>query len=221
MKKMLGIIALVVATFTTGHTQIVNWRSLQENQPNLVQLDFGLDYGTTVQLGYSRAFDWFRPVVLGLDFSSPMGNVLVDDFKVRLGGQMEVLQIGGFSATVRIQSNFRRYENQMVEIVSFGSDLGLVTGYYASTWHVAGEFGFDKSIVSHFGHSDIMRSSFPAIRDGWFLPTGGNYYYGIQAGKTLGDTYALSLRVGATDAQFDDENSMLPYYIQAGLGIRF
>jgi hypothetical protein len=155
-----------------------------------------------------------------MDYSSPMGENLLDDFKLRLGGQVEVLHLDGFSATVRVLSSLRRYENQMVRIVSFGADLGLVAGYYSRTWHAAGEFGFDKSIVSHLKHSDIMRSNFPGIRDGWFMPSGGHYYYGIQAGKTLGETYALTLRVGVTDAQFDDKDALVPYYVQLGVGMR-
>ncbi len=221
MKRMLVGLLLVTLASATSYTQNVNWRSLQSDQRNLVQFDFGYDYGATVQIGYSRAFNWFRPVVVGMDYSSPMGRNLVDDFKVRLAGQIEVIQLDGFSTTLKLMSSLRRYENQMVRIVSFGSDFTFVTGYYASTWHAAGEFGFDKSIVSHLKHSDIMRDNFPTIRDGWFIPTGGNYYYGIQAGKTLGETYALSLRLGATNAQFDDEDAVVPYYVQVGLGIRF
>lgn len=221
MKKMFVVLALVMTVAETGYTQNVNWRSLWLDQRNSIQLDFGYDYGTIIQLGYSRAFNWFRPVVVSLDYSSPMGMNLVDDFKVRLGGQIEVIQFDGFSATLKLMSSLRRYKNPMVRIVSFGSDFTLVTGYYAPTWHAAGEFGFDKSIVSHVKHSDIMRENFPLIRDGWYIPSGGHYYYGIQAGKTLGETYALSLRLGATNAQSGDEDAMVPYYVQLGLGIRF
>jgi hypothetical protein len=150
-----------------------------------------------------------------------MGSDLLDDFKVRVGGQLEAFQLDGFSATVRVLSNLRRYENQLVRIVGFGADIALVTGYYASAWHAAAELGFDKSIVTHLKHSGVMRSNFPGIRDGWFMPSGGHYYYGIQAGKTLGESYALTLRVGRTSAQFDDEDALVPYYVQLGLGLRF
>lgn len=221
MKTIVATVLIMIAVFHTGFSQNVNWRSLGEVQRNIVQFDFGYDYGAISQLGYGRAFSWFRPVVVSLDYSFPMGKDLVDDFKVRLGGQMEVLQIDGFSATVKLMGSLRRYENPLVRIVSFGSDFALVTGYYSSTWHAAGEFGFDKSVVSHLKHSDIMRSNFPAIRDGWYIPSGGHYYYGIQAGKTLGETFALSLRAGATNAQFDNEDAVVPYYVQVGLGIRF
>jgi hypothetical protein len=162
-----------------------------------------------------------RPAVVGLDYSFPMGRDLTDDFKVRLGGQMEIVEIAGFSVTIKISSSFRRYQTQLVRIASFGSDFGLLAGYYRATWYAAGEFGFDKSITSHLKHSEIMRAYFPAIRDGWYLPSGGHFYYGIQGGKTIGESFDLSLRLGATKVQFNDEEAVLPVYLQLGLGFRF
>jgi hypothetical protein len=220
MKKLI-VVMLVMALVEAGYAQNVNWRSLREDQRNVVQMNFGYDFGATAQIGYSRSFAWIRPVLLGLDYSFPMGNVLTDDFKVRIGGQMEIVDAGGFSATVRILSNLRRYQNTLVRIIGFGSDLALLAGYYQTTWHAGGEIGFDKSIVSHLKHSDVMKASFPGIRDGWYIPTGGHWYYGIQAGKTLGETFDLSLRAGATNAQDHDENAAIPFYLQLGVGIRF
>ncbi len=221
MKKVVVVILFVLALAETGYPQNVNWRSLREDQRNVVQLNFGYDFGATAMLGYSRSFTLVRPVILGLDYSFPMGSDLLDDFRVRIGAQVEVVQIGGFSATLKILSNFRRYQNPMVRIVSFGSDFAALAGYYKPTWHAAGELGFDKSITSYLKHSDVMKADFPGIRDGWYVPTGGHWYYGVQAGKTIGESFDLSLRLGLTNAQDDDENAVLPYYAQLGLGVRF
>jgi len=221
MKNLVKEILVVMALAEVGYSQNINWRSLREDRPNVLQLTFGYDYGVTAQLGYSRSFTLIRPVVVGLDFSVPMGDVLLDDFKVRIGGQVEIVQAGAFSVTVKIASNFRRYQTQLVRIVSFGSDFAAVVGYYKSTWYAAGEFGFDKAVTSYLKHSDIMRAYYPAIRDGWYVPTGGNFYYGIQGGKTIGETLELTLRMGGTRAQMHDEGAVLPYYAQLGLGVRF
>ena len=221
MKNIIAAMIIMMAVSEAGYSQNINWRSLREDQRNVVQLNGGYDFGATAQVGYARSFSLIRPIVVGLDYSFPMGNNLTDDFKVRLGGQMEIVEIGGFSATIKIYSNFRRYQMQLVRIVSFGSDFGLLAGYYTSTWYAAGEFGFDKAIVSQLKHSDIMRANFPGIRDGWYIPTGGNYYYGIQGGKTIGETFEISLRLGATSAQDHDENDAIPLYLQLGLGMRF
>ena len=221
MKQSTAVMIIVMALVEAGYSQNINWRSLSEDQRNVIQFSVGYDFGATAQLGYSRSFTLIRPVIVGLDYSFPMGSDLTDDFKVRLGAQIEVVEIGGFSATIRISSVFRRYQTELVRIASFGSDFAVLAGYYKPTWYVAGEFGFDKSITSHLKHSDIMKANFPGIRDGWYLPSGGHYYYGIQAGKTIGESFDLSLRMGATNAQANDENAVLPYYLQLGLGMRF
>jgi hypothetical protein len=221
MKKIAAVMILVMAMVGVSSSQNVNWRSLGEGQRNVIQFNFGYDFGATAQVGYAHSFTIILSVLVGLDYSFPMGGVLLDDFKVRLGGQIEVVEIGGFSATVKIMSNLRRYQTQLVRIVSFGSDFAALAGYYRPTWYAAGEFGFDKSITSYLKHSDLMKAVFPAIKDGWYIPSGGHYYYGIQAGKTIGETFELSLRMGATRVQFDDEEAMLPYYAQLGLGVRF
>ena len=221
MKRIAVVMMLAMALAAMGYAQNINWRSLNQDQRNIVQLNFGYDFGVTSQLAYNRSVEFFRPMVLGLDYSFPMGNNLTDDFKVRVGGQMEIVEVGGFSATLKIMGNLRRFQNALASVVSFGSDFAVLAGYYAPAWYAAGEFGFDKSITSYLKHSDLMKADFPGIRDGWYIPTGGHYYYGIQAGKTIGDSYDLSLRLGATRAQDSDENAMLPYYVQMGFGIRF
>jgi hypothetical protein len=220
MKKAMAVLAILLAAAHAGQAQTINWRSLRDDHRDLIHLSAGYDYGATAQLGYSRSIDFVRPVILGLDYSFPMGRDLFDDFKVRLGGQMEVMAIGGFSASVKIASVFRRQETALVRIASFGSDFAILTGFYQRTWFVAGEFGFDKAITSHLKHSDVMRASFPGIRDGWYVPTGGNFYYGIEGGGTIGGIFDLTMRIGATQAQAHDENAVIPLYLQVGVGMR-
>jgi hypothetical protein len=222
MKRTMSVVLLLMVLAATGNSQNVNWKTSSEDQRNLIHINAGYDYGVTTQVGYYRSLTIIRPVLLGLDYSVPMGSHLLDDFKVRLGAQVELVEIGGFLTTVKIMSSFRRYENPLVRIVSFGSDFAVVAGYYDPAWYAAGEFGFDKSIVSNLKHSDTMRKYvYSGIRDGWYIPTGGNYYYGIQAGKSISRSLDLSLRLGATTAQDHDKNAVLPFYAQLGLGVKF
>lgn len=141
----------------------------------------------------------------------------MDDFKARIGGQIEVLEIGGFSLSASIMGNFRRYESALVRISSFGAELSAVAGYYTPGWYLAGELGFDKSIISNLKHSDIMKDSFNEINDGWYIPSGGHYIYGVQAGKRLGRSMEITLRAGLTNAQGGHLDALLPYYAQIGI----
>jgi hypothetical protein len=211
----------LMAVAKVSNAQNVNWRSLNEEKQNLVYLNFGYDFGVTTQFGYGHTIKTFKPVLLNVDYSFPMGNNLVDDFKVRYGGQIELVEINEFSVTAKIYGNFRRYRTEMVRIASFGSEFSVLAGYYKSTWHIAGEFGYDKSITSNLKHSDIMKDNYPNIQDGWDIPSGGNYFYGIQASKSIGKSYDISLRLGAINAQGKDENALLPNYAQIGLIKRF
>lgn len=221
MKTSAAVLIVVIALTEPSLSQNVNWRSVREDQQNLLQFNFGYDFGVTTQMSYNRILPLFKPAMVGLDISFPMGERLLDDFKVRLGGEIEVMEIGGFSATVKIASVFRRYQSQLVKIEGFGSEFAVMAGYSTPSWSIGGEFGFDKAITSRLVHSGIMKEMYPQIKDGWYVPTGGHYFYGIQAGKSIGETFDLSLRLGKTTAQADDENALIPFYFQMGLGVKF
>lgn len=102
LKNLVKLLLVAMALADAGYSKNVNWRSLRDDQRNIVQFNSGYDYGVTAQVAYNRSLSMFRPVVVGLDFSVPMGNVLLDDFKVRLGGQMEIVDLDGFSTTIKI-----------------------------------------------------------------------------------------------------------------------
>ena len=213
---------LLVMTFAgICNAQNINWRSLNDEQPNLAYLNFGYDFGLTAHLGYARSIQTFRPILLSADYSFPMGKQLLDDFKIRYGGQIEIVELNNFSASARIFGNFKRRETELVRIIGFGAELSALVGYYKPKWHIAAEFGFDKSITTHLKHSDIMRDNYGKINDGWYLPSGGHYFYGIQASKTLSRSLEISMKMGLTNAQGNDEDALLPYYFQLGLLKRF
>lgn len=212
---------MVIAIACVGHlsSQNLNWSIIQEDHQNLIYVNFGYDFGMTAQVGYGRIIHAFRPIVLTADYSFPMGENLFDDFKTKLGGQISVLEKNNFILSAKVYGIFRRHQTSLVRMASFGSELAALAGYYKSTWHVAGEFGFDKSTITNLKHSEITRENYPSVTDGWYIPSGGHFFYGIQGSMALGKSKDLeiSVRVGATNAQSKDENAILPYYTQLGL----
>lgn len=215
------ITLLFILSISLSYAQNYNWSSNNENQKNIAYLNFGYNFGVTTQLGYGYKLNTVKPILLIVDYSTPMGNDLVDDFKVRIGGQVSIFEKKKFIASAKIYGIFRRHQTSLIKMESFGSEIAGIFGYYKPKWHIAGEFGFDKSIITHLEHSDGMLENFPSISNGWFIPSGGHFYYGFQGGKTVGDNFELSLRVGATKAQFKDENPVLPIYTQLGLCYKF
>lgn len=216
MKKIMVLIALLSTMAGNSRAQDVNWRSFSEKQQNLVYSDLGYDFGVTTQLGYGHVMNFFKPVVLNLEYSMPMGGDLFDDFKFRYGGRIEVFEKKDFSLSAKLVGNFRRYQTAMARILSFGGELSAIGGYFRPTFHVAVEMGLDESILSHMNHSHIMSDNYPDIQDGWYRNTGGHYFYGIQGSKSIGGSFDTTLRLGATKAH-DKDHDILPYYFQIGL----
>jgi hypothetical protein len=221
MKKTITT-AFILMIFITGSAQDVNWKSINQSRMNLGHFRFGYNYGTVAQFGYGRLMNLYKPLLFTADFSMPMGENLFDDFKLRYGGQVNIYEKNNFVVAGKILGNFRRIETSMVRIAGFGAELSAIAGYYKSTWHIAGELGFDKAISSHAKHSDEMRNNaYTEINDGWYVPTGGNWHYGIQGSKSIGQTYDFTLRLGATTAQGNDEDALLPFYLSIGVNKRF
>jgi hypothetical protein len=189
-------------------------------QPHIVNVNLGWDYGLVFGAGYGYQFQTKLPLVIHGGFTTPSGDDLFDDFKTKIGGTIQIVKFHDFRASAMIEGVFRRYENSQARILNFGSDMKAVVGYYKPKWYVAGEFGFDKAIATHFKHSDVFRESFTTVQDGWYVPTGGNFYYGLQSGVTL-KSHDIYLRGGKTISQDFKTTAMVPLYLSLGYNMRF
>jgi hypothetical protein len=231
MKTIKIIIALIAALLfdkNSAQSQAINWASLQQEQKHIVNLNAGYDFGFTYGIGYGHQLKaklpflkTTFPIVLGVEHSQPAGKDLVDDFKTKIGGQIRLYEINNFHFTAKVQGLFRRYENDYVRLLNFGSDMSAIVGYYKAKWFVSGEFGFDKAIVTHFKHSDMFKENFPDVKNGWYEPaTGGNFYYGLQTGFSF-KANDITLKIGKVVQQDFKTEPMIPYYFQVGYSKRF
>lgn len=204
-----------------GFSQTLNWASLSPDQRHVTNVHMGFDFGFTYGLGYGYHLKTKMPIVLNAEHAHPVGGRVLDDFKTKVGAQVRVFQRNDFRFTARVQGVFRRYQNDLVRQVNFGSDMAATLGYYRPAWFVAGEFGFDKAIVTHFKHSDLFREDFAQVKDGWYEPAlGGNFYFGIQTGLSLGKN-DLTLKAGKVIQQDFKTSPTVPAYVQLGYNRRF
>jgi hypothetical protein len=223
MKKIKLITLIVITTIVTNFSygQTLNWASLDKEQRHIINLNAGLEFGVTYGIGYGYQLKTALPIVLNIEQSHPSGKDFFEDFKTKIGGQVRIVQVGDFQFSVKIQGVFRRFENPVVQLVNFGSDVSGTFGFYNSKWFLAGEIGFDKAIVTHFKHTQSYRDNFPTVQDGWYEPaTGGNFYYGIQAGYSFkrSDNY---LKVGNVLVQDFKTKPFIPFYAQLGFSRKF
>lgn len=200
--------------------QNINWKQVSPENKHLIYAGAGLNFGAVASVGYGYQLNTPLPILVNTEFSAPFGNNIFDDFKTKLGGQAQVWHGGNFSAAVKIYGVFRRYESTLVRMENFGSETGAVLGFYKRKWYVAAEFDFDKAITTHVHHSPVMLDDNPSVRDGWYIPTGGNALYGIQTGLSFGKN-DLSLSLGKMVTQDFKTAPTLPFYLQLGYGLRF
>jgi hypothetical protein len=160
------------------------------------------------------------PTVLSAQFSLPAGENLIDDFKAKVGGQVRVVQRGRFQASVAMFGLYRQTTNHLVKLQNFGGEFTGVIGYYRPRWFVAAECGFDKAIVTRIRNSEAMKHIYPDVRDGWYVPTGGNFVFALQAGYSL-ESVDFILKAGKVLDQNLRTSATVPLTVQFGVNARF
>ena len=222
MKKTILTLTTLLIIGNISFAQYTNWNSDNSENRNAVFMNIGYDYSLSLGAGYNHSFNIFTiPALFGVEFSKPMGDDLFDDHKIKIGAEVAVINKNNFCLSAVVKGIIRRNANEYVNIESFGSDLGLKAGIYKPNWYLAGEFGFDKAITSYLEHSDLYRDLYPQAKDGWYVPTAGQFYYGVITGFSIGNIVDINLKVGLTNAEGQQKNALLPYYAQLGLSKSF
>lgn len=220
MKNTIFAIVAMLGIATSACAQTINWQAYKPEQKHSLYFQTGWDYSVNFGAGYAFKFDTKWPILANIEYSFPAGERLFDDFKVRIGGQVEVIRKGGFSATAKIYSPIRRYENSMATFFSFGGEVSGVVGFYRQKWFVAGELGFDKAIATHIKHSERALDYYSGLQNGWYVPTGGNWFYGLQTGFSF-HANDISLKAGKLVSQGFKNAPFIPYFAQLAYQRRF
>lgn len=205
---------------TTATAQDMNWRNFGFGKKHILNLHTGLDHGLNYGIGYGFRIQTKMPIILNLIHSMPFGEQVLDDFKTKIGVQAEVFHSKHFSTTLKLYGITRRYQNPFARFIAFGSETSIVSGYYNKKWYVAGEFGFDKSIVTHVKHSTLMREYNPDLIGGWFIPSGGNFNCGIQSGYSINKN-DFTIKFGLVVQQDFKTSPLIPFYAQIGYNKKF
>ncbi|MBS1749224.1 MAG: hypothetical protein JST63_04925 [Bacteroidetes bacterium] len=203
--------------------QVINWKNISKQNKHLLHVNAGAEYGVTAGIGYHHFVSVKKfPLWLGGEFSTPAGNKLADDFKVRLGTHIRIAGFNHFQFSAKVQGVARRYHNQSVTLFNFGSDFAGTLGYYRKHWFLGAEVGFDKAIVTYFKHSDWYKKNiYDNVQDGWYEPaTGGNFYYGLQGGFSM-QKADITLKAGKVLQQDFKSQPLLPFYGQLGVNFSF
>jgi hypothetical protein len=219
--KIIMFLAIVSGTPIQNFAQTINWAGLKSNQKHLVHVNAGWNYGLVYGAGYSYQLKSKMPVLLNISSSFPSGAKILDDFKTKIGGQIRLYRIRNFQFSASIHGIYRKYENPLVRLQNFGSEMTGVIGYYKPKWFISGELGFDKAIVTHFKHSESYKANVYAnVKDGWYEPaTGGNFNCGVQTGYSFSRSDII-VKLGAVMTQDFKTTPLIPYYFELGYNLK-
>ena len=217
MKKIQIITAFILLISShNSYSQTTNWKNLKREEKHLLNINAGWEYSFVYGLNYGYHFDIKLPIIAEISFSFPSGETLFDDFKTKIGGQVNLYKIDDFYFNASVHGIYRRYENPLAQLQNFGADANGIIGYYKTKWFVAAEFGFDKAIVTHLNHTSIYKEAYPEVKNGWYEPTtGGNFNYGLQGGYSFKRS-DLTLRVGKVITEDFKTEPLIPFYLQLG-----
>lgn len=214
--KIIAISVLSLLSFTNIFSQTINWRNLKNEEKHILNANVGWEYSFVFGIGYGYKLETRMPIIIEASYSFPSGETIFDDFKAKIGGQINFYQINNFHFNASIHGSYRRIENPLTILQNFGCDINTTIGYYKPKWFLAGEFGVDEAIVTHFNHSDIYKEIYPDVKNGWYEPTtGGNFNFGIQTGYSF-NTSDLTLRLGKVSTQDFKTSPLIPFYAQLG-----
>jgi hypothetical protein len=214
--KIIAISVLSLLSFTNIFSQTINWESLKIEQRHILNVNAGWEYSFVYGIGYGYKLKTKIPIIIEASYSFPSGETIFDDFKTKIGGQTNFYTINNFHFNASIHGSYRRIENTLAVLQNFGCDISTTIGYYKPKWFLAGEFGIDEAIVTHFNHSDTYNEVYPDVKNGWYEPTtGGNFNFGIQTGYSFNRS-DLTLRLGKVITQDFKTLPLIPFYVQLG-----
>jgi len=192
-----------------------------DGRPNRVYSTFGLDPAFLPTVGYARTVRPFgHPIQLAGDVGVVAAEFDARDFRARLDAFSSLLHWRSVHLTGSVAFITRGTDNSIYRGLNFGSDITGTLGVYRHGWFVAGEFGFDKAIITHVTHSDWYRTYFyPDARDGWYLTGGGTFHYGVTAGLGLGPTELVARYGWRRTENWGDLTP--PVYASLGVGVAF
>lgn len=188
---------------------------------NRAYTSFGMDPAVVTSVGYARVLAIAtHPVQLSVDGALAGGELDTHDFRARLSAQSSIVQWESIHFVGSATFITRGTQNDTYTGLNFGADFTGWLGMYRDHWFAAGEFGFDKAIVTHIEHSDWYRTNYYAdAKDGWYLTGGGTFHYGLAAGVPLGRMEVTGRFGWQQTEDFNDLTS--PFYGSLGLGVGF
>ncbi len=222
MKRLSSLVLGVLISALLAGNAAAQWNVARfDTYRSRAYTTFGLDPAFVASMGYGRVLTLVgHDFQLSGDAALAAAHMDVRDFRGRLGAQTSLARWRSVHLTGSATFITRGTENAIYRGFNFGSDFTGTLGVYRHSWFTAGEFGFDKAIITHVTHSDWYRKHyFPEAKDGWYLDAGGTYHFGVAGGVALGGKEVVARFGWSRTEEWNDITP--PVYGSLGIGFGF
>lgn len=218
--RNLFFVSLLFSVIPLSKAQTINWSAHDHFDKN-IRLYSGLDYGITYGFQFGKIIKTPN-ITWGpfMDFSLPLGNNLIDDYKLKIGTTAKLFQYNHWITSFDISIINRRNRNPFVSMQSFGSESGIHFGYYKQRWFANIHFSTDNSLITHLNHSKAYKSNYSGVKDGWYENTSNNQLLGFNTGFSF-KSIDITLSSGLIRTDTFNSSTTLPIYMKLGINQRF
>ncbi len=217
--KTISLLLMMFSALTTL-SQEINWRTINDDSKNMVSANFGADYSSYYGLSYGYHIkNSFTPLIIGTEFNLSFGNDVFDDWKSRTTIQTELWHSGNLSWGLKGGLIMRHFESDIARLFNMGADITTNFGYATATWAIVGTINYDRALATHI-KNDLLKEFYPAIQDGWYSSSGGNFKFGIRASRSF-KTWNTYMHIGKSFGQDFQDNPTLPFYAELSLQKQF
>lgn len=212
-----GLLAATVAQSAAAQWNVARF----ETDKNRAYTTFGLNPALVPAVGYGRVIRlWDHNFQLTGDIGVVAAEWDTRDFRAQLAAQTSLVRWRSVHLVGSATFITRGTDNLIYQAFNFGADFTGTVGVFRNRWFAAGQFGFDKAIVTHIEHSNWYRTYYYAgAKDGWYLTTGGIFHFGLAGGFTLGTTELTANFGWRTTEDFNVVTP--PMYASVGVGFGF
>jgi hypothetical protein len=219
--KELKLLILFTFLVNLSIAQIVNFENVSLERKSSIQASFGLNMAAMANLEYGRTLSIKEnPFILSANATLPFGENILDDYRLAINLSSNTFKKGNWAMPAHLGLFATTTENKMNRMVSSGIHISINPGYYKKSWFVATEITYDKFLFSHIKNSKHYKEVYYSeAKDGWYKNTGGNFHFGLIAGKSL-KKGELNIKLGMiTTEQLN--LVLVSYYAQVGYRIYF
>jgi hypothetical protein len=218
IKQTLIVLILFLANYATN-AQVYNWAKL-DSFNHVGRIYTGLENGVIYGLHYGKIINAKKTILIPfVDLSLPLGDRLIDDYKVKLGTSLKLLQTKKWILSGGVSILNQSYQNPFAKMQNVGLETALQFGLYKQKWFLNLSISNDYLFATYIKHSEAYKKSYDGAISGWYQNTANNIFLGLNLGYSF-KKLDITLSPGIIKTDGFKSSPTLPFYGKLGINYK-